>query len=260
MGFFGSEGGEDGGIMNTIMFISVFVVVFSVLLGYASPILFQTSAEEPTGGPDGFDAATYTMTTFFETKTAGYSYSVESEDWGTYINIPQTYLGEQAGLYDETDAYELFGFDNGDGIWIYVYFIDDFDDEGDAIVLFAHTGWWDAHSQIIRKSDVVVHTNKDNIAAIPVKVGGSYTLYLRFLDGHTPQSSLDWHYNFHVAMGQTAIDAATDSSGFWTVITGLLTFNLPNGGTGIAIFDLVLSTAFISCCSYILFWAATRIF
>ena len=76
---FGSGAGDEGskGMMGTVVYISVFVVVFSLLLGYAAPLLLVgTDASGPTDGPDGFDASTYSTITFFDMTNGDYAYKM----------------------------------------------------------------------------------------------------------------------------------------------------------------------------------------
>lgn len=258
---FGSGAGDEGskGMMGTIVFMTVFVLVFSILLGYAAPLLFAGGeASGPTSRPEGFDAASYSMITFFETSNGNYAYQMSPGLYGTGIVKPAFYLGGN-GLGDaQTDAARNLSFDAGD-FNVYLYPLKDSKTGNDEFWFFSHTGWISANFFLVTESDIE-RRMVDGKASVPISCGGSFTAYFTFPDDHDASYYLDQRSGFNVSIGQSLVNATTDSTSFWNVITGLLTFNLPNGGTGILIFDIILSTAFISCCAFILFWAVTRIF
>lgn len=256
---FGSGSGDEGakGMMGTVVYITVFVVVFSVLLGYAAPLLFSGGeSAHPSERPTSFDGNSYTMINFFETTNDKYEYQIKSSDYGTFIIPPVTFLGDTGLGWSQTDAAKDLSFDAGE---FNVYFYPLSNGEVSEFYFFSHTGWWDAHTSWISQDEVEAKAVNGR-AAIPISVGGSFTVYFSFPSAHDAGYYLDQRSGYNVTIGQSFLNATKDSVGFWNVITGLLTFNLPNGGTGIMLIDIAISVAFISCCAFIVFWAATRIF
>lgn len=263
---FGDQGDSGAkGIMGVIVFISVFVIMFSLLLSYAAPLVFagESKARDVADGPEGFDASEYTTTNFYNTTNGEYAYAMTPNLYGTHIKIPGADFFDDGINSDWTDADKNLKFSVTDGtgaheFYIFLYPIKDYNGDGDAFVLYSKTGWWDAHHRIISEQEIIDKT-EDGRASFSVSLGVMCTVYFVFPTDHQVNTYLGLRSGFNVSIGQTAIDEARDSNGFWDVIVGLLTFNLPNGGTGVQIIDILLSTAFIASCSFIIFWAATRI-
>lgn len=260
---FGSGAGDEGSksMMGTVVYITVFVVMFSLLLGYASPLLFVGSvASGPLEGPEGFDATTLATTNFFETSNGEYQYQMTSNKYGTFINPPTVYLGTSGLGPTQTDAAKDLSFDAGDyNVYMYPLGTGSGSSMDDEFWFFSHTGWWSANTYKVMESEIERRAH-DGRSEVAISCGGSFTVYFTFPEAHDAGYYLDLRSGYNVTIGQSYINATRDSSGFWNVISGLLTFNLPNGGTGIPLLDIAISTAFISCCAFIIFWAATRIF
>ncbi len=255
---FGDKGDAGSGtMMSTVVYISTFVVVFSLLLGYSAPLLFSgADASIPSERPRGFDASGYATVNFFETTNDQYAYTMVPAYYGSFILPPLTFIGDNGLGPTATDAKKDLSYDAGD-FKVFMYPLTN----GDVseFWFFSHTGWWDAHTDVVTETDIITKV-VDGRAEVPISVGGSFTVYFTFPKAHDASYYLDLRSGFNETIGQSLLNATKDSMSFWNVITGLLTFNLPNGGTGIPLIDIAISVAFISCCAFILFWAATRIF
>jgi hypothetical protein len=260
LGFGDNSDGGSGSMMGTVVYISVFVIVFALLLGYAAPLLFVgTEASTPTNAPRGFEASKYATVNFFETTNGKYEYSMTPSKYGTFLLRPSVYLGDTGLGPSQTDAAKDLSFDAGD-FNVYLYAIKEVgDSKEDEYWFFSHSGWWDANFYVVTESEIERKV-VDGRASVPISVGGSFTAYFTFPKTMDASYYLDDRSGFNISVGQSFINATKDKSSFWNVITGLLTFNLPNGGTGIPLIDIAISVAFISCCAFIIFWAATRIF
>lgn len=264
---FGDQGDSGAkGIMGVVVFIAVFVIMFSLLLSYAAPLVFagDSKSRDVADGPTGFNASEYSTTNFYNTSNGAYAYAMTPSLYGTHINIPSADVSGDGIDASRTDANRDLKFSVTDNtgaheFYIYLYPIKDYNSDGDAYVFYSKTGWWDAHSRVITEQEIIDRA-KDGRASFSVSLGVMCTAYFVFPSDHQTSVYLGLRSGFNVSIGQTAVDEARDSNGFWDVIVGLLTFDLPHGGTGVQIIDILLSTSFIAACSFIIFWAATRIF
>jgi hypothetical protein len=264
-------GGDEGshGMMGTVVYMAVFIILFSAFLSYASALVFEQAEEAGRPRPDGFQGAEYSMVRFFNTTNGEYLYAVTPSMYGTFINVPGATFddnGLPASMMERrTDATNDLKFDvrnaQGDHITnIYVYPIKDYKGFGDAFVFFCHDGIWDAHSDAVYVSEVIENYREDDLrSVITISIGSSYTAYFTFPGLMSADWYLDDRSGFNISIGQSALDSAGDASSFWNVLTGLITYNLPGDGTGIWIMDVAICTAFNACCIFIIFWAITRV-
>jgi len=256
----GSGSGDEGsgGMMRVAIQMAVFVAVFSLLLGYAAPLLNSSSAIE-IKGPTSFDIGTIAQNDFAETDDGGYSYTIKPSDYGTYFNPPyQDIIGDDHN-FGPTDANKTIRFHMND---FYVHFvpIKDYDESGDAFYFVSNSGWWDLKYVIFRESDIINRVNSvTDRAVLTASLAESVNVYFQFTDEWSPTDSLNYRFSYNVSVGQSYLNQSQDQANVLNVLFGLLTFHLPGGGTGFALFDIMLSTAFIASCSFILYWAITRL-
>lgn len=244
-------------MMSVVIQMAVFVAVFSLLLGYAAPLINNTSAYV-TQGPSSFDVGTIAQNDFAETDNGKYAYTIRPSDYGTYYYPSREDITPDSGI-GQTDANQSLRYHMND---FYIWFvpIKDYDSQGDAFFFYSQSGWWDAKHVIFRESDIVSRVNSvTDRAVLTASLGESVNVYFQFFGDYTPADALNYRFSYNVSVGQSFLNQSQDQANVLNVLFGLLTFHLPGGGTGFALFDLLLSTAFITSCAFILYWAITRL-
>jgi hypothetical protein len=93
-----------------------------------------------------------------------------------------------------------------------------------------------------------------------INVGQPYTVFFIFPMNSTVDILLKTHTGYSIVLGQSQAQAmAAQQNNAWNYVTGILTFNMPNGGTGVSWFDFMISATIDAAILFIAFWAITRL-
>lgn len=262
-------GGDEGAgkMMATLVFVAGFLVVVLFLLSSFAPVL-QIGNYTNTADMDimGFSAGEMTEYEFFNT-TAGPAFiSVIDAMYCSYISVPSIWIGVNpiqiagwSNLSFDTDAAN---------IQIYpLHRVDLLTGDRDEFVLFAHYGLWDAKTIVLSHDDILSKVKTTGTPSAPVQRADivvsfdrTYTIFFIFPAGVDPGAVLDAHTGFKIALGQTMDQAYADmGKDAWGYIIGIMTFNIPGGGTGVHEFDLMISVIIYAAVLFIAYWAITRL-
>jgi hypothetical protein len=262
-------GGDAGAgkMMATLVFVAGFLVIVLFLLSSFAPVL-QVGNYTNTQDMEilGFSAGEMSEYKFFNTTAGPSYYDIKTSMYCAYISVPSIWIGIDPIV---TGGWSNMSFDTaGADIEIYpLYRTDLLFGNKNEFVLFAHYGLWDAKTIILSHDDILakVRTVGSPSAAVEradivVSFDRTYTIFFIFPNGVDPGAALDARTGFKVALGQSLDQSYADmGKDAWSYIIGIMTFNIPGGGTGVHEFDLMISVVVYAAVLFIAYWAITRL-
>jgi hypothetical protein len=262
-------GGDAGAgkMMATLVFVGGFLIVVLFLLSSFAPIL-QTGNYTNTSDMAalGFSAGDMTEYRFFNTTFGPAYFDVTASKYCAYISVPSVWIGIDPIV---TGGWSNMTFDtDGADVDFYpLYRHDILMGDKNEFIFFAHYGLWDAKTIIVSIDDVLAKIKASGTAMamthradIVVSFDRTYTLFFIFPAGVDPEAAMEARSGFKVALGQTMDQAYADmGKDAWSYIIGIMTFNIPGGGTGVGEFDLMISVVIYAAILFIAYWAITRL-
>lgn len=261
-----AEAGDDQGtgkFMAVLVFVASFMIVVVFLISSLAPILSSydySVSDAPT--PMGFSATDMTTYTLYNNTYGGGYYNMTPAMYLNYVTLPDISFGGGV-TYD--GGWTNMTFLAPDEV---IYFFPDKGTDPDTFKFWSHTGIFDSNRVYVSYNDIlnnvksVIGDNGERISRAEVKIElyRSYTVFFIFPTGVEPKASLDAQTGYLVYIGQSTIQQyASTGNNAWDYVTGILTFNLPGGGTGVQWFDVMLSMAVYAAILFIAYWAITRL-
>jgi hypothetical protein len=254
------KGDSSSGDLKIAMSLMVFITSFGIIVGLLvtglSPILYNTPQEQADPIP-GFNANELMGYTLFPTGLSGNPtyYTVVPAMNANSITIPSDSLGGYTSPA-VSGGWNNMTFNN-DGTTIRAYLVEDV-----GWVFWCSGGWWNSYSDTIKDTDITKNMGVDSVSAtVHVALGGkSYTALYAFDDSTPVASQLANHTGYTVALGQSQMDTAVGTQAdVWSYFTGIITFNMPNGGSGVWILDTLISTVFVTALGFLTIWMIIKI-
>lgn len=255
----GDSGGDAGAgkMMAVMVFITGFSIMLIFLLYSFSPILnaaHQVGQQEISiEGFTAADLATYEM--YSTGLGAGvYLYNITPAMKATYLEFPSISMG---AIPLCIGGWSNMTFNAGVTIRMYI------DTDGE-FYFWCHSGWWDSKTvhltfaDMTAKSAVVNGMQRCNFV---ITLDQSYTVFFLYPTGVDPYSVAVTTNGFSVALGQSVAQSyESTGNNAWNYVTGIITFNLPNGGIDNGGWvDRIVSIVFDSALIFIAYWAITRL-
>jgi hypothetical protein len=267
----GSGGDEGSGkMMSTVIFVAGFLIAIVFLMYSFGSVLYgpgdsSGSRELTAVGFSADELATYNL---FNTSSGNSTYEISPDKVGDHISIPSIAFSDAR---ISTGGWTNMTFVSNGGTNIHLYVIDDARNPwvtpgnrvGHVVVFYCHTGWWDAHSVILQLNDIIHDARIENgviKAKITIQLDQSYTAFFVFPAGSDPITLLNNDSGYVIALGQSQTQSLS-SAGYsgWNYVIGIISFNIPNGGTGYQMFDVMISVVINASLLFIAFWALTRL-
>ena len=265
----GSGGDEGSGrMMATVVFIAGFLIVIVFLMSSFGTILYgpaNTSSQRQLSAL-GFSADELAIYNIFPTNTpsAGPTYNITSDKVVSYFSMGAVSWGNGP---ETTGGWSNMSYHSSSGVDLHLYIVSATGlmntVSGDAIVFWCHSGWWDSHLVVLRYDDILAklkNINNFQKSTITIQLDQSYTAFIIFPIGSDASTLLKQHTGYWVSVGQSQTQSLS-SSGYsgWNYVIGVVSFNIPNGGTGYVWFDVIISTVVDASLLFIAYWAITRL-
>lgn len=260
-------GGDAGAgkMMATLVFVAGFLIVMVFLLVSFAPILqsnnYQQKSDLTALGFSASDMATYT---FFNTTQGGSNYLITPDKVSWYVALPQTYAGINPTIYGgwSNMTFDPPGAGSTD-IHLYIQGNASLSGTGGYIKLWAHWGLWDAGEFAISYDDVIAKMRDvggKQRADIVFYLDHPYTLFVICPANTNAADILYTNNGYIVAVGQSLEQSYEDAGkNAWNYVIGIITFNIPGGGTGSIWFDLMLSVVIDAALLFVAYWSITRL-
>jgi hypothetical protein len=268
----GSGGDEgSGGMMKAVVFVAAFLAVVLFLMTSLSPILTPgntTASNQPS--IVGFSATDMSSYQYYNTSSGNRMYNATPAMRAGSIILPSISFGNApivAGGWGNMSW-------SANGETVHGYLVASYfnlrlgaggftDAINDAWIFWAHTGIWDSHWCSVSYGDIeknIKTVNGVQRSEVVINVGQPYTVFFIFPMNSTVDILLKTHTGYSIVLGQSQAQAlAAQQNNAWNYVTGILTFNMPNGGTGVSWFDFMISATIDAAILFIAFWAITRL-
>lgn len=258
----GDSGGDAGAgkMMAVLVFITGFSIMLVFLLYSFSPIL---SAAHQIGQQnisiEGFtasDLATYTM--YSTGQGAGYYlYNITPTMKATYLSFPTAYIAGLTAMPTCIGGWSNMTFNGPSTVRMYI-------DTDGTFYFWSHAGWWDAHTVHLTFDDMVAHTTVVGgvqRCSVVITLDQAYTVFFIYPKGVDPYSVAVTTNGFSVGVGQSTLQSYTSTgNNAWNYVTGIIFFNLPNGGIDNGGWiDRIVSIVFDAALLFVAYWAITRL-
>jgi hypothetical protein len=267
-------GGDEGshGMMGTVVFVAAFLATILFMMSSFSPILApgNTAADNQPTIP-GFSASDMSNYQYYNTSAGHSFYNATPAMRGATIIIPSISFGNTP---TEDGGWSNMSW-SVNGITVRAYLVASYFDTpilplggykssvNDAWIFWAHTGIWDSKWTAISYGDIekkIARVNGVQRASVVIDVGQPLTVFFIFPSLSDADILLKTHTGYQIILGQSQAQAlAAQQNNAWNYVTGILTFNMPNGGTGVSWFDFIISATVDAAILYIAFWALTRL-
>lgn len=268
-------GGDEGSnkMMGTVVYVAGFLAVVLFLMTSLSPILTPgstTAANQPS--IQGFSATDLSTYQYYNTSSGQRMYNATPAMRGVSIVLPSVSFGNTPILAGGWGNMSW----SANGIMVHGYLVASYfnlnivlgehgfvNSINDAWIFWAHTGWWDSHYSVISYGDIeknIRTVNGVQRSEVVVNVGQPFTVFFIFPMNATVDVLLKTHTGYQIVLGQSQAQAlSATQNNAWNYVTGILTFNMPNGGTGVGWFDFMISATIDAAILFIAFWAITRV-
>ena len=272
----GSGGDEgSGGMMKAVVFVAAFLAAILVLMSQLSPILTPgTGTADNQATIKGFSASDLAEMTIFNNSDGRQLYNATPAMRAGSIVLPSISFGNNP-IISGGGWGNMSWSANGQTVRGYLvasYFNLRVGSGGftaainDAWIFWTHTGLWDVHWTAISYGDIEKNIKVANNAQrsdVLISIGQGYTASFIFPMNATAQqvdTLLKTHTGYSITLGQTHVQAtqATQNNA-WNYISGIMLFQLPNGGTGSWLINFMISFTVDACLAFIAFWAITRL-
>jgi hypothetical protein len=250
-------GGDEGAgkMMGTVVFVAAFLIVIVFMLSSFGQIISKDesyNAVELTAR--GFSAADMATYDFYVNSEGNKIYNVTTDMVADSISIATITVFDDS-LPRVTGGRDDMWFVTADDLKIHFYVMN-----WEEIIFWYHDGWWDSHTAKFDKDDIVAAAKPVNGVMRATLPFGPYTAFVIFPNGTSVASVLESHEGYSVSVGQSSFQAYEQSANnAWNYVTGILTFDMPGDGTGVQMFDVMISVVVYAGILFIAFWAITRV-
>jgi hypothetical protein len=266
----GGSGGDEGSgrMMATLVFVAGFLIVILFLRSSFGNILYGPGNVDSQKRLTaiGFSADDLAIYNIFPTNTIshGPTYNITSDKVVSFFSMGAVSWGNGP---ETTGGWSNMSYHSSSGVDLHLYIVSANGllntVSGEAVVFWCHSGLWDSHLVVLRFDDILAKLKTSNNfqkSTIVIQLDQSYTAFFMFPMGADAKTLLEQHTGYIVSVGQSQTQSLTSAGyGGWNYIAGIITFNIPNGGTGYVWFDVIISTVVDASLLFIAYWAITRL-
>jgi hypothetical protein len=269
-------GGDEGsaGMMRTVVWVASFVAVFALLSGFMMAIHPSNDFNGDTSISTDisyFNQATLATYTFYNTSWGGNAWEVQKDMYcynlksATAADPPSPQGGDNnTATFDSIPEIRMYMYS-----WYalsgshYAEYNKSMAFKTDSLIFWNHAGiiGQDNHYVYI-PFKFILGSVKDcggyQQAKITIQLDRAYTVFVTFDKGDDVEMTLESQEGFSVAIARSITDIASDSSkaDVWTIMLGVLTFNVDTGNDITNMMIIIpVGTAYL----FIGFWAITRL-
>ncbi len=262
-------------MLKVVVFVSAFLMAVLFMMSQLAPIISPNSVSAQIPSVPGFSSSDMGTYQYFNNTQGNFGYNVTSSMLALNIVIPSISFGNgpiQTGGWGNISWPIISQSITVHGYLVQSYFtyaVPKLGNGGsagsinDAWIFWAHTGIWDSHYSAISYGTIeknCVAVNGVLRSQVPIDPGIPLTAFFVFPLNSNVDAVLQSHQGYYVVIGQSQAQAIqANGNNAWNYIAGILTFNIPNGGTGNPWFDNMISASIDAAVLFVAFWALTRV-